>query len=224
MAFEEMGCHLSQLTSFDLESNENLLDLTIEPLLETTSQLQLLNLNDCPWVSGSIFANISPNLLNLRHLYLRNIRGLEKEGGLSRLTYHAHQLIEIDLFRCNDLTDTSIRDLTKNCSHLTSLNLDLCCYLTNNSLQNLGPNLPNLRSLQLEAVPIDDRGLREIARVQALNELVLKNTHVSGRKQRDYLTKLCNLRLVTPNYTIEDHPLPWAFFQMMRQNAPRARR
>lgn len=146
-----ISSHLPHLTAVNFSHCEKFNDATAESVLKRFTDLQKLNLSDCP--------HVGPN----------TIRCLVK--------YHKATLTELNLAGCNLIDYNCITLLAQGMERLTSLNLRRCPKVRDVVLTNLAESPLRLRSLAIGGFQcgIWDYGLRALA----MNQTSLKELDIS---------------------------------------------
>lgn len=103
------------------------------------TQLEELDLKSCPMLNYRSIDVLLRNLVNLRVLSLASNDFVDDEI-LKIIAEHQKQLLRLNLFGCNSITDRGIVNIVNNCKKLQSISIRKCFTLTEKSVILLRDN------------------------------------------------------------------------------------
>ncbi|XP_038208357.1 F-box/LRR-repeat protein 14 [Zerene cesonia] len=188
---------LTNLKCLSLAGNQYLTDALFSRFVKTAPYLEELNLSACSlqfhlglvkrfYPPGSnIFENPSESVLTfyfvLQYLVTRvkNIKRLLFSktlidgAALKLLSETEHLRLEyLQVYSCDQLTNTGISSLTAHQVYLKDLDIGLCTRVTDQSLVHICSNLTNLESLNIQRCrAVTDTGITELRKLKSLRRL-----------------------------------------------------
>lgn len=103
------------------------------------THLEELDLKSCPMLTYRSIDVLLRNLVNLRVLSLASNDFVDDEI-LKIIADHQPQLLRLNLFGCNSITDRGIVEIVNNCKRLESISIRKCYTLTEKSMILLRDN------------------------------------------------------------------------------------
>ena len=97
------------------------------------TQLNELDLKSCPMLNYRSIEVLLRNLVNLRVLSLAS-NDFVDDDILRIIAEYQKQLLHLNLFGCNSITDRGIVNIVKNCKELKTISIRKCHTLTEKSI------------------------------------------------------------------------------------------
>ncbi|XP_022147599.1 uncharacterized protein LOC111016485 isoform X2 [Momordica charantia] len=201
---------LPALKSLSLSGACRLSDIGMAALVSSAPALQSLNLSQCSFLTSSSIDSIANSLgSTLRELYLDDCQNLDPMLMISAmkklehlevfslagikdlhdkffqefLTDGGHNLKQLILTNCVELTNKSIKAISENCSALCAIDLVNLLRLTDYALCCLASGCPALQKLKLSRNLFSDEAVSAFVEISGenLKELSLNNIKKVGR-------------------------------------------
>ncbi|OIW21731.1 hypothetical protein TanjilG_09068 [Lupinus angustifolius] len=146
------------------------------------SMLKELYLDDCQGIDAAL---IVPALMELEHLEVLSVAGIQSVGDEFVRDYiiaRGHNLKELVLKDCINLTDSSVKVVAEHCPGLCVLDLTNLCKLTDLSMGYLTNGCRALHTLKLCRNPFSDEAIAAFLETngESLKELSLNNIKKVG--------------------------------------------
>lgn len=189
--------------------------------------LKQLILSYIPRVTNRVLAVIGERCSNLELLNIGQLRyyKFDDDGIKALLHYSNSNLMEIDLFGCDNLSDASLFAIAKGCPKLEILNVKGCFLIGNPGVQSIMLNCLQIRHLDISycwrltdelfsvilstsASTSDNSILADsIVAAQRLSYLQIEYCYQLGDPTLAYLSRLSNLQMIScaqcPAMTVE---------------------
>ncbi|KAF7836808.1 DNA repair protein rhp7-like isoform X2 [Senna tora] len=201
--------HLPRLTSLSLSGACRLSDVGLSSLVSSAPALQSINLSQCSLLTstslyiladslGSLLKElylddcqsidatlILPALVKLEHLEVLSVAGIQTvcdDFIKDYITLCGHNMKELILKDCVNLTDSSMEVIVKHCPGLCALDLRNLSKLTDSSMAYLTNGCHGLHMLKLCRNPFSDEAIAAFLETtgESLRELSLNNVNKVG--------------------------------------------
>lgn len=103
------------------------------------TQLTELDIKSCPMLNYKSINVLLKNLVNLHTLSLASNDFIDDDV-LKIIARHQKQIVHLNLFGCNSITDRGILNIVNNCKNLKTISIRKCFTLTEKSIILLRDN------------------------------------------------------------------------------------
>ena len=162
-----------KLEELKLSGCEKISDCAIITLAKHCSNLIRLDLSNCNVTPSAFDLSSVPShhFHNLQELNLQSCKNVTDET-LSRISAYSQNLISLNLSNCNEITDSGLEKIAEKCHLIQKLILDSCVKVTDKSIKFVTQGCPLLRKINLSRCQITDSSLDALSsRCQKIEEL-----------------------------------------------------
>jgi len=207
---DQIAIHLNDLRHLFINETD-VSDDQINTLTQKFSGLETLDVSGCNKLTDRGFDAVAINVKDLRHLFLRNTRGV-RDSSINALAQKFSHLETLDIYNSMALTDNGIREILEKLKQLRSLSLgdefglDV---ITPETLASVAKNMPNLKKLDIKGVSpysVNDKTLNLLA--ESLTNLHVFSCRADGKNRglvrflkNNSDLKVLNLVLLDPGVT-----------------------
>lgn len=177
-------CNFDTVREIVLEKPDQLSDIGLATIAKYSKNLKKIKLSRCSEITRTGILFLASNCVSITSLHINTSKGWSTDTNSNVLS--------------DQIDDDTVDHIAKNCIHLESLRILYSSKLTKHGIHSLYSHSKHLRALMFFECPkIGDSALKDIAKIQPLQRLVLVSTQVSPKGVINLILEAPSLKALT---------------------------